>query len=228
MNTKALLAALALAALPAAGSAATLNFLGDVTNGARGAKNYVSATVRGTLTCAACAGLDSSQADNTGKPPTLPDAGDATGFSGATFADLFDLPNAGDATEVDFVDAVMAKLFKPKFTTAVAKVLGTGGDLSFTSSAAYLLVKLGSGPNYALVKNTSQAKQSYAWAGAAGMGAGLSHYVEFGSVCQTGDSDCDGVIDPVLPPPPAVPVPAAGLLLATALGGLTALRRRRR
>lgn len=195
------------------GHAATLNFLGSVENAARGAKTYVTTTIRGSLTCATCLGLDSTQVGNTASPkPVTPDAGDANGFIGAIYADLFDLGNASQAGEAAFVSAVTGISFGES-----AQLPGGGGAKSFFSSALYILFKIGSDPNYALVKNTGTIGQQYSYANLDGQGAGLSHYVEYGKLP-----------DPPPPPPPSpVPLPASALLMFLGIGSLSALRRRR-
>ena len=90
-----------------------------------------------------------------------------------------------------------------------------GGHYSFVTDALYILFKIGGGNTNAtfLVQNTFGKGLKVTWDEVPGQGAGLSHYTEFGAA----------------PPPPSqVPLPAAGVLLAAALGGIGAVRSRRR
>ena len=81
-------------------------------------------------------------------------------------------------------------------------------NFTFTTDAMFILFKIGFAPETTLVKNLSGGTLELTWK-ATGRGAGLSHYTEFGAV--------------------AIPLPAGGLLLITALGGLgIAVRRRRK
>lgn len=144
------------------------------------------------------------------------DDGDTTTQNGQ----LFDLPNNGLQTEIDFVNA---NTVGGDFFTTANKVefddLFASDDtlddknFTFTSSAKYLLIKTGQGPNVGLIHNLTMAAITYNYVGlnpGPGFnGNGISHYTEFGDVSQ-------------------VPLPAAGLLLLTALSGIGFVSRRRR
>ena len=200
------LAAGLLVAMTGMGQAATLSFLGAVDPAPAGpTKTYVSTTVRGALTCVACMGLNSDLAGNVGAP-ALPTPANATGFSGTNFSDLFTIANDGDATELAFINTVMTKLGLPTFASMTKKA-GTGGNMTFSSAAKYIFIKIGSDPNVTMIENTGNVSQEYSWLG--GTGGGLSHYAEVGQVSQ-------------------VPLPAAGWLMIAGLGGLASLRRNRK
>ena len=122
-------------------------------------------------------------------------------------AKLFTVHPPSIANETSFVNAATGGGFVTGTKTDTA-----GDPFAFTTDALYILMKIGGGKNEAahfLIKNTFGAGLQISWDAVSGQGAGLSHYTTFG----------------VTPPP--VPVPAAGLLLLGALGGLAALRRRR-
>ena len=125
-----------------------------------------------------------------------------TTFDGAN-AKLYNLRNSGLGTETAWVNGLTGESY-----ATGTKYAGNGGDMSFTTSALYILLKTGVGPNTTLIHNTSGRALMISWT-QVGQGAGFSHYTEFGQV-------------------PQVPLPAAGFLLIGALGGLAALRRRTR
>src|SRR5207342_1675028 len=108
-----------------------------------------------------------------------PNVSTATGFS-APNGDLFWLANNSLASETAFVNAVV----DPDFATGT-KTDVNASSFTFTSSAAYILLKIGADPNIALIHNTSGQEQTYTYSGFQGEGAGLSHYTTFGrSVTQ--------------------------------------------
>jgi hypothetical protein len=81
-------------------------------------------------------------------------------------------------------------------------------DTSYSSNALYQLFKIGKTPNVGVLKNTAGVVQTYSFDQVA-TGSGLSHISNYGVVAP-------------------VPLPAAGLMLITALGGLGFAARRRR
>jgi hypothetical protein len=140
---------------------------------------------QGTLTCvASCVGY------------TL------GGTWSATEAYMFTIQPNSIANETAAVNAITGQSY-----SGATQVAASGENFSFYSSALYILFKIGGqDPSHFLIMNTSPGMITINWAGLGGIGAGLSHYVEFGAA--------------------PVPVPAAGFLLLAALGGLALVRRR--
>ena len=161
-------AALAMGGLFAsAANANVITLYGDWTN----KTNYYDATVeRGSVECSvSCSGLLSTLPSGT-YSSTMPDVSTAGGFDGSS-ADLFYLPNDSEAPETAFVhDGIDGNL--PTGT----KTSGNGSlSFTFTSAAMYILLKIGSDPNMALLWNTSGGLQTYTYYGEPGSGSGLSH-----------------------------------------------------
>ena len=119
-------------------------------------------------------------------------------FAG-TNGDLFDLPNNGEQTEIDKVNDLTGESY-----TSLTK--DDSPNAAFTSSAEYILFKIGKGPNVGIIHNLSLGNM-FTFTSIAGQGAGFSHYSEFGKVS-------------------AVPVPAAAWLFGTALIGFIGMSRR--
>ncbi|WP_210879734.1 VPLPA-CTERM sorting domain-containing protein [Roseovarius autotrophicus] len=121
---------------------------------------------------------------------------------------LFSVGNSAQA-EADWVNANTGSDFS-KDEGFKTELSGTqnGDDFTFSTDALFILLKIGRDPETTLVKNLSGGLLELRWESLPGQGAGLSHYTEFG----------------VAP----IPVPAAGILLLTALGGLGFAARRRR
>lgn len=186
-------------------SATTLTFLGAYNPDPNGPQiTYVPDEERGSLTCTSCTGLLSTLPGGV-YDPDVPDASTHDGFSG-TSADLFALANSNPDTELAFVNAVI----DPDFATTSTQ-LTTGinnGNASFVTSAEYILFKIGASPDYALIHNTV-ANNTFDYTAFSNEGAGLSHYVEFGSVSP-------------------VPLPAALSFMLTGLAGLGFLGWRKR
>ncbi len=93
---------------------------------------------------------------------------------------LFDLPNAGIATETAFVNA----------NTVGGDSFATGtkdesGNTIFATSAEYFLIKTGKGPSWGLVHNLSGGSLTLYYTPVAGTGSGLSHITEFGTTSVT-------------------------------------------
>ena len=127
-------------------------------------------------------------------------AWDGVDFLG-TDGDLFDLANNGEQTEIDEVNSITGETY-----TSLAKTdRGGVSSAMFTSSAEYILIKIGQGPDVGIIRNLS-AGNKFTFT-ATGQGAGFSHSSEFGRI-------------------PAVPVPAAVWLFGTALIGFIGISRR--
>jgi len=132
-------------------------------------------------------------------------------------ADLF--PNAGSIQdEVNFVNGVLgANLFMVSDANKTELNPGANNYTIEASAASYILIKIGSGggESIGLIRNDSGGAQDYVFTNLCDeeeqcTGGGLSHYTEFGEV------------------PTQVPLPAGGVLLLAALGGLGMAARRRK
>ena len=125
----------------------------------------------------------------------------------AVLGELFNGPsNSGDASEAAWVNSVIGTSFS---TLDVTNGKDSGTDsTNYITNALYVVLKIGRNPDYTIIKNTSGVALTWSWDNLPGSGGGLSHYIDLGT-------------------PSEVPLPAGGLLLMGALGGLAALRRRR-
>ncbi|WP_245298721.1 VPLPA-CTERM sorting domain-containing protein [Pseudotabrizicola sediminis] len=94
-------------------------------------------------------------------------------------------------------------------------------SFSFATNMVYAFVLKGSGSNVAYLLNTAASQEGGKWTNLdlftdSENNAGLSNISLFSA---KGDAP---------PPPPTIPLPAAGWLMIAGLGGLAALRRRKR
>ncbi len=123
-----------------------------------------------------------------------------SGAFSPTRADMRTVHPPSAANELAFVNSVVPETF--------ISGIKTDDPGNFTSNALYILFKIGGGNTFAttLIMNTAGAVQSYSYIPVAGTGSGLSHINEFG----------------------VIPIPAAGVLLISALAGLGFASRRRR
>ena len=144
-------------------------------------------TVSCTLGCDAWDGIGNGGVSNSG----------TWGLPG----DLFELANSGSAAEISAVNTITGETFTSR--TEIDR--GGLASVTFTSSAEYILLKIGSTPNYGLIRN-ALAGNIFTFT-QTGSGAGFSHSSEFGRVSP-------------------VPVPAAVWLFGTALIGFIGFSRR--
>ena len=126
---------------------------------------------------------------------------------------LFGPEGSSEANYTTFVAGILGldstDPSSPIFPVVKTNVDGGPENFQFTTNAQWFTLTLGREPRVALFRSYWQGNV-ITYTGESGTGAGLSHYVEYG----------------VAP----IPLPAAGWLLLTALGGLGAagLRRRRK
>jgi len=188
-----------------AANANVITLYGDWTSPPPGAQiTYTADDDRGQLTCSVgCQALLSSLPTGI-YDPEVPNVSTADGFS-ASMGDLFWLANDSLASELGFLNAVV----DPDLVTGTKTDGGGAENISFTSAARYILLKIGADPNIALIYNPSGLEQTYSYSGFAGEGAGLSHYTAFG------------------PPEISVPEPGSLALLGLGLIGIGVVSRRR-
>lgn len=136
-------------------------------------------------------------------------------YSPSTFSfstslgELFKGPSSsGDANEASWVNLVLGTAFTAAEVTANKVESGIADNFKYVTNALYVVLKIGKDPDYTIIQNTSGGDLEWSWNPKSGTGAGLSHYVALGET------------------PAPVPLPATGLLLLGALGGIAALRRR--
>lgn len=184
--------AFSLSVLPAGSRAATIGFYDD-------AISDPAVGLRGTLECTSsgCA-FEALRSETANFDPAI--GGLFNPGPGRNVSDERDFANANRKAG----DAML---------TGGTRVDGTSGSMNFSSSALYIVLKIGGGGkspinDLMLIRNTSSGLIAFSW-DASGTSAGLSHYTEFGQTA-------------------VIPLPAGGLLLITALGGLGIMARRRR
>ena len=200
-----MLAGLSAGLFAVAAGANVITFYGDWLPEPAGPQiTYVADDDRSQLTCSlGCTALLSGLASGI-YDANVPNVSTAAGFSAAT-GDLFWLANDSLASELGFVIAAV----DPHFATGTKTDGGGAESITFTSSATYILLKIGADPNIALIYNPSGLEQTYTYLAFASEGAGLSHYTTFG------------------PSEITVPEPGSLALLGLGLVGLAAVRRRR-
>lgn len=132
---------------------------------------------------------------------------DGTGFS-APDGDLFSLANNSEALEILTVNALTGG----SFVSLIKTDMGGSDFASFTSSAMYLLIKIGRSPDVTVILNTF-VDNVFTFT-QTGKGAGFSHVSEFGE-------NIDISPDPI-------PLPGGIVLLLSALAGLAGLARMRK
>ena len=122
-------------------------------------------------------------------------------------------PQPAGGQDPDDVAVFLNSIAGTTFTTGLRTNLGTGvlagqSDESATFFTTALWVALKLGNNYAFIRNDSPGTLRLEWDKTGSGGFGLSNITEFGTA--------------------VIPLPAGGLLLLTALGGLGIAARRRR
>jgi hypothetical protein len=163
-------------------------------------------TVSGTshsLTCngataGQCQGMVGGSLTVSGNAVT---GGSAGSFSN-TLADLYSIGKSDEANEA----AALNVLAGTNFTgTDGVRTPGSGGDMTFSTLALYVVMKLGN--EWIFIKNLTGGSLTVAYDAVGGGGFGLSHFTEFGA--------------------PQVPLPAAVWLMGAGLAGLGAASRRK-
>lgn len=144
-------------------------------------------------------------------------AWDGGGFS-APDGDLFALANNSEALEIATVNSLTGESY-----TSLTKTNGGGSESAdFTTSAEYILIKIGQSPDVAVVQSFGENNE-FKFRATKGTGSGLSHWSAFG------ENECDPAVQLCGPPVNQVPVPASLPLMMGALGivGIVARRRRK-
>lgn len=133
------------------------------------------------------------------------------GILSITNADVWDISavtgsnSNSEANEADFLNQVTGTT---SFTGGeMNRTPGNSGSMTFSFDSLYAVIKVGAG--HVVLRNDYGAAFDVMWTTLSGQGGGLSHYTLAGDLAP-------------------VPVPAAGVLLIGALGGLAMVRRRRK
>ena len=203
-------AALAVVGGTATATAATITLYGGTP---RSPDSYDPDLVRAELTCTGVCEAMFAFLHPVAGDPAMPGADDAEGFDSA-YGDFFtdyDTTARDPSAELAFLEDALQSI--GGIDTGSLFVSGRqeqpdvedGEAIEFTSSAEYLVLKVGNSPDLAVIRNGS-ANNLFTYTNFPGAGGGLSHVTEVG----------------------VVPLPAAGFLLVGALGGLAAAGRRRR
>jgi hypothetical protein len=194
----------------AASAATTFDILGSATLNGNNA-NYNSTTVSAEFSCSlGCEGINSSATSNTNDPLSLPTVSTFTGFVSG-FSDLFiDGNSSSAANEALFVKDITGVTYAATTQNTSGIV---NGNVSFTTSALYILLKIGNEPNLTIIKNTGGLNNIFTYTSKAGEGSGLSHYSEFGTYNGGGGT--------------VVPLPAGLPLMLSGLGVMAFLARRK-
>jgi hypothetical protein len=145
--------------LPVVASATPISFYNDATN--------TSSTARFTLGCGSATGDCSGQLEAVFSDSPLV-------WSSLT-GQMFDIAKASPDAEMAFVNGVLNTTF-----TANSGNVIPGNLTEFQLNAEYFLIKIGTGPAYALLHNLYGNLDLYLTA-TPGQGAGLSHYITFGT-----------------------------------------------
>jgi hypothetical protein len=144
--------------------------------------------------------------------------GNVTGGTAGTLSsvgDLYLIGNANETNQANALDVLIdGTLGNDSFSPISRTETGDASSLTFSSLAQYVVFKVGIGRNPGdnlFVKLLGAGPVTLTFSKlSGGTGGGLSSYTEYGER------------------PPAVPLPAAGVLLLSAFGGLALMRRRRR
>ncbi len=157
----------------------------------------------GTISCngaaaGACEGIigGSLIVTNPGNQVT----GGSMGSLSMTNADAYDSGNASEANETVAINTLAGT----SFLEADATKSPSDPSPTFTTLAEYFLLKLGNSTVF--IRNTSGGALDVVYNEAAGQGAGLSHFTEFGEV--------------------EIPIPGAIWLMGAGLAGLGFARRK--
>ena len=164
--------------------------------------NDSDSTFRAEVTCTTCSVLVYTDgATNVALSTGTGDYDFDTAF-GELFTNSF---GSNEANEALWINDVLSTSFT---ASDLSKTEGTSDGVTYSTTATYVIIKVGKDPNYTILRNDSGGSFDFSWSGADSAGAGISHFTV-------------GGLSPI-------PLPAAGFLLLGALGGLGLMRRRRK